>query len=142
MDLFRLERSDDIAIWKVPAEGGEAVATGAAGGYAVESLDGQELFFSGESLWRMDVNGGAKTFLAENVGLNPNFTVTEAGIYILTPHSKQLRFYSFTAKTTEHLFELPNSSYAGLSASPEGDTILFTQGPPPESDIMLVEAFR
>ncbi|MCP5119630.1 MAG: hypothetical protein GY953_53200 [bacterium] len=55
---------------------------------------------------------------------------------------RALGFYDFQSKSVAHLFDLSHKAHFGLSISPDGDSVLFTQGSLPEADIMLVEGFE
>ena len=68
------------------------------------------------------------------------FAVADDGFYFTNPEG--LNRYSFARQRLEHLFDLPGPHYFGLSVSPDGQNVLFTQRRPHESDIMLVEGFR
>ena len=48
---FQSDRTGRAETWKIPADGGTAVqVTRGGGGYAVESEDGRELYYSGSSV--------------------------------------------------------------------------------------------
>ena len=78
--------------------------------------------------------------------LNSDFTVLERGIYYLEALSgqAQLQFYDFASRRSTTVS--PNlgdsTKSGGLSAAPDGRTILFAQLDTSVDDLMLVENFR
>ena len=142
---FPSDRSGEERIWKIPAEGGAPLPiTSERGVYALESPDGQTLYYSdNRSLWSMPVEGGSRTLVIEGVAGAMNWTVTQDGIFFPDRGTPQeLNFYDFESRTVNGLLRLPERIYAGLSASRDGKKILFPVGEPPEADIMLVDEFR
>lgn len=143
---FSSNPSGEQRIWKMAAEGGEAVpVTSERGGYALESLDGQTLYFSGRgSLWSIPVEGGNPLLVIEQIGGDTNMSLSRDGIYFRGGRGAQrsLDFYDFQTKKGNPLLDLPDPTYNGVSVSPDGKTILFVQGTLPESDIVLVDEFR
>ena len=73
------------------------------------------------------------------------YEVVEDGIYFipeLTPGGgASIQFLRFATGAVERVLNIERVRY-GLSVSPDGRSILYTQGKPLEVDIMLVEDFR
>jgi Tol biopolymer transport system component len=64
------------------------------------------------------------------------------GIYFVPAEApRSLRYYDFASKQIRPIFELDNF-YSGLSVSPDGRWILYSQESDVNSDIMLVDHFR
>jgi hypothetical protein len=88
--------------------------------------------------------GNSEVVLPEIGGFN--FAVIEAGIWYLTPHSKEgslLKYYDFASKSSRTVYRTTAPYSAGLTISPDGRRVLFTQIDRPFSqDLMLVENFR
>ena len=55
---------------------------------------------------------------------------------------RTIDFYDFDSKQVSSVMEFEKDTDWGFSLSPDGESILYTRGEPPESDIMLVEGFR
>jgi len=148
---FASRRSGESRIWKIPAEGAEGEeplpVTSERGHYAMESIDGQTLYYSARSsLWSMPVEGGSPRLVVEE---GPSagtlqWAVTQGGIYFIQSERapRGLKFYDFRSRTVEHLLSVPENQHGGLSVSPDGKKVLFTAGVLSESDILLVDEFR
>ena len=143
---FSSNRSGEYGIWTIGPEGGEPVqVTSGNDRYALESLDGRTLYLSDRtSLWSIPVAGGPRALEVERFLNEMNWAVGRSGIYFtgsrITP--KTINFYDFDSKAVNSVMEFEKETYVGLSVSPDGESVLYTQGEPPESDIMLVEGFR
>jgi len=147
---FQSDRSGEPRIWKIPSEGGEALpVTSQRGVYAIESIDGRTLCFSDDdSLRSMPVEGGSPTLLVE-VAANSRrlggfyWALAQEGIYFRDrTASPSLNLFDFRSGEVKRLLTLPESVYAGMSVSPDGNKVLFPAGALPESDILLVDEFR
>ena len=53
-----------------------------------------------------------------------------------------MKFFSFAKGTAEKVFDIKYLPFIGLSVSPDGRYVLFSQGDPFVCDLMLVENFR
>jgi len=146
---FASKRTGQYEGWKVPAAGGEAVRiTRNGGGPAVESPDGKSIYYikgdyySG-SLWRMPLNGGGETQVLPSVNLR-TFALVKEGIYFISeskPDGKSsIEFLNLETGQIKSVIPVSRPS-VGLSLSPDGRSLLFTQGDE-ASDLMLVENFR
>ncbi|WP_321471584.1 protein kinase [uncultured Paludibaculum sp.] len=75
-----------------------------------------------------------------------NFAVTRSGLWFLSQVTRQesrLSFYDFSTRTTRVVYQTARRVYAGLSISPDGRRVLFTQvDRDPNVDLMLAEHFR
>ncbi|MGH9628970.1 MAG: winged helix-turn-helix domain-containing protein [Bryobacteraceae bacterium] len=151
---FGSARSGKFRIWKMPAAGGEAVPVmGAVGNGAIESVDGQMLYYrSGSdaqamSIWRVPVEGGQPVRVAGPAHDWPfGFAVTPDGVYYpAPPHSGELRFIrflSFASGQTTPVAVASRPFVLEMSVSPDSKYILFDQLDEIRSDLMLVENFR
>ena len=146
---FSSNRTGDYQIWKMPAKGGDAVQVTNNGGYtAFESPDGADLYytqtsFSASSLWRLPVAGGRPVKLLEGV-VSRAFSVLQSGIYYIDrPDSEaRLQFFDFSKGRPAIVAAGLGAIQMGLTASPDGRTILFSRVDSSPSDLMLVENFR
>ncbi|MBI3473882.1 MAG: serine/threonine-protein kinase [Candidatus Solibacter usitatus] len=145
---FASLRSGEMQVWKTPAGGGEAHQVTRHGGhYAGESADGQALYYlkhyTPAEVWQVPVEGGDETALS-GIPAAAYFDIARHGIYFLPrigPGSK-VQFFRFADRTIQTLVTPPRPLSFGLSASPDGRWILFTQLDHSGSDLMLVENFR
>ena len=115
---------------------------------AFESPDGTYLYYTQSvdtpsALWRLPTSGGPPVKVLEGV-VQRAFVVLERGIYHIDRPSGEdrLQFYDFaTGKSTTVAPNLGEVSL-GLTASPDGRTILYTRVDSSVDDLMLVENFR
>jgi Tol biopolymer transport system component len=137
-------------LWRIPTAGGEAQLIVAGGSFAEESPDGKWLYYSGHYrdatyLRRVPSAGGKPTEVLPEVG-GLNFVVMNDGIWYLTPRSNEgslLKFYDFASKSARTVYRTTGPYFAGLTVSPDGRRVLFTQFDRlPSQDLMLVENFR
>ena len=144
---FGSNRSGEVDIWRIAPEGGEPVQVTSQGNaqYALESVDGRTLYYSDRwSLWSIPVAGGPRTLEVERFLTGMNWAVGRSGIYFIGNriNPRTIDFYDFDSEVVTTLVEFEKMTYTGFSLSPDGESILYPQGDPPESDIMLVEGFR
>jgi Tol biopolymer transport system component/tRNA A-37 threonylcarbamoyl transferase component Bud32 len=154
---FSSTRSGSLQIWKVPAEGGEARQLTKGGGFeGYESADGKYIYYRREryqtvpGLWRVPVEGGEETrfFDQHRIGIWRSWTITEGGIFFVTGETATktvIEYYSFATGDVKPV-AVPEKqilpTYLGLSVSPDGRWLLYTQADQRGSDLMLVENFR
>lgn len=143
-------------IWRVPAAGGKAVAISKDHGWrAVESADGRYLFYAntmrgyrpGEptAVWRVPAGGGEAAEVVPAVLSANHFAVTARGVYYISEpeHGRySIRVQEFANGRLKVIAELDKPPNAGLSVSPDGRTLLWSQVDAENSDVMLVENFR
>jgi Tol biopolymer transport system component len=154
---FESNRSGSMQIWKMPADGGEArQLTNGGGSVAHESLDGRFLYYTRgrnvAGIWRVPVEGGEEKLVLDKhkSGYWSAWTVVEQGIYFMTAEPlahPAIEFFSFTTGKVREVAALtrafrPWTNPEGLSISPDGRWILYTQEDRTDLDIMLVENFR
>ena len=140
-------------MYRCPASGGDAVALSndIDGISPQESFDGKTVYFAS--------HGGnstlKKTALSEQPGTESEvdglprmrdsglWTLSSVGIYFVpaeTPRS--VRYFDLASKHTREIFEADKNLDSGLSVSPDGRWILYSQESDVNSDIMLVDHFR
>jgi Tol biopolymer transport system component/predicted Ser/Thr protein kinase len=152
-------------LWKIPFKGGPPVRVTRNGGvYAIESDDGQFLYYSKftqPGIWRMPLTGGEEVRVLNQPAGDHWFdwAVSRDGIYFLTagqghgidrsktvenlPNTK-IEFLNFSTRQTVSIFSLENPApfFGGLALSPDGKSLLFSQHDSSDSYIMLVKNFR
>jgi Tol biopolymer transport system component len=157
---FCSNRTGEFQIWKVPAEGGQAVRVTKNGGFeAVEGPDGHYLYYSkmeknearsgSAHLWKISLQNGEESLAFERSIYLRYWAVTDRGIYFVPSdwsHHPAVELYSFaTGQVTQVVpLERPPVAYGnpGLTISPDGRWILCALVEQDTSDIMLVENFR
>ena len=140
-------------VWKVPAAGGTPVPVTQPGSLVgLESPDGRFLYFMGmrpqKGLWRVPVDGGAETRVEKAAPVSrSSWAPAVDGLYLVTGQGEPPRhFIEFlhlgTGQSTRiAALDRPFADF-GLTVSPDGKWLLYTQTDRRESDIMLVENFR
>ena len=151
---FYSERDGGGQIWRVPAAGGaeERVTRDGAGRGAIESVDGQTLFFrraNGDSpLVALPLAGGAERVVAACVLAWPGaFDVVESGVYYPDcrtgdPVLHRLDPASGRDEALGTLEKWERWADGTIAVSPDGRTILYPKAVREGSDLMLIENFR
>jgi Tol biopolymer transport system component len=153
----------DPVIWKVPSSGGEAVrVTNSIGAKSSVSPDGAYLYYvetvdRPSPLWRLPVSGGVAVKVLEEV-VQGNFTVLDRGIYYIyidrppgqagsyvtdrPSGDTRLQYFDFATRRSRTVARDLGNVGVGLTASPDGRTILYTRRDSSVDDLTLVENFR
>jgi Tol biopolymer transport system component len=149
---FGSNRSGSLQIWKMPAEGGQLTQVTSQGGFeGLESPDGKFFYYAKgrrlPGIWRIPVEGGTETPVLDHhqAGFWRVWTVTEQGIYFATaenPSRPLIEFFSFATGQVTQIAALEKPFYLGLSVSPDGRWLIYSQLDQSGSDIMLMENFR
>jgi len=150
---FASNRTGALEVWKTPVEGGQAVQITKHGGFtAFESSDGHYIYFNKSAgcpgVWKMPVDGGDEILVLNQSGAGNwgQWSVADNGIYYINyqPDGISVAFFNFATEKTTRVVGLDNVNafVGGLTSSPDGKQILYTQQDPVSSDIMLVEDFR
>ncbi len=146
---FVSERTGAIQVWKMPAEGDQAVQMTKQGGHmALESPDGKTLYYAKScdvpGLWKVPVQGGEETRVLEQLAPDEctSWGVTAEGIYFYNETTKAIEFFSFATHRTTQMAKPEKEPRCFLSLSPDGRWILYSQVDQHTSRIMLAENFR
>jgi Tol biopolymer transport system component len=147
-------------IWRVPAGGGKATQITRQGGYGpIESRDGKFLYYAKRSsggvpslgaggaggLWRVPSAGGDEVEILPDLRTSPSFDVAPDGIYYIPtggPGNYTIRFLDLATGKTRQVATLPKPASGGLSLSPDGRHLLYSQVDQTGADLVLVENFR
>ena len=71
------------------------------------------------------------------------WSLASGGIYFVPAEApRSVRYFDFTSKQIRPIFEVEKDFGGGLSVSPDGRWILYSQAGDQNSDIMLVDHFR
>jgi Tol biopolymer transport system component len=138
-------------IWKMRSSGGGAVQISRnSGDVPQESADGKFLYYnkgwpSLMTIWRVPVDGGVETKIIDSVDPYTLWTIDSNGIYFFGYSDKgrsELRFHEFATGKTKNILKFERWIDYGLTISPNGRTLLYTQLDDAGSDLMLVENFQ
>src|SRR5215470_12388230 len=150
---FYSDRSGSFQLWKTRiSEGTPEQVTKNGGVFAVESADGQFLYFSKyevPGVWKVPLNGGQETRVLDQPAGDDwwNWALTRDGIYFFDPPKGEskpaIKFLAFaTGKTNVIAVEDTPVPSSGLAVSLDGKSILFTRLVPGEARIMLMKNFE
>jgi Tol biopolymer transport system component len=149
---FTSTRSGRAEIWKMPAMGGAAVQLTTTGGFRpLESFDGRRIYYLSDpnmkEILSIPVDGGRPVKVAGPVDAYSNdFDVTAEGLYYpAPPHSgdlRAIRFLNFATGQDRPVAVTNRRIEYGMSASPDGNYLLFAQTDESRSDLMLIKDFR
>lgn len=154
---FASSRGDTLSwnIWKVASSGGPATQVTRSGGiFGQESPDGKWLYFTALDgvLRRMPADGGEETdYVRDLVDFNlaldvPAVLVTAKGVYYLAPGPHQrgalIRFIGHSGGASKTIGSIPRTPSAGLSLSPDGRFLLYSQYDQSTAEILVVENFH
>jgi len=146
-------RTGRYEIWRVPVAGGPEEQVTREGGFLpVESLDGRTLYYKrvqGDSplLARPTAGGEERTiapcvhFWAYAVGPRGVFHVDCGTAEDRAAWRHRLRHWDAATGREREVAVLDSEDIAGLSASPDGTSLLYSYGTYP-SDLMMIENFR
>jgi serine/threonine protein kinase len=145
---FASMRSGDYRVWKMPASGGDPtqISSNQGGQGAFELPDGTLIYNSLStvaSVWRASSSGGAPVKLVDGV-LWFNYSVLDKGMYYIdrVRSETRLQYLNFASGNSTTVARNLGEIGAGLTASPDGRTVLFTRMDSSADDLMLVENFR
>jgi dipeptidyl aminopeptidase/acylaminoacyl peptidase len=145
-------------IWRMPAEGGEAIQITSSGGFfQQESFDGKFLYFLDRpngivaigdigAVMRMPVEGGDAVKILDGVR-GMHWSVTRKGIYFVTRDSRadSIQLYRFADGKVVAIGSLPfriSGFGGGLVVSEDDRWLLTNQTNRNDSDLMLIDHFQ
>ncbi|MCI0603024.1 serine/threonine-protein kinase [bacterium] len=145
---FASMRSGDFRIWKMPANGGDAIqVTPNQGRGAMESADGKNLYYHAVSvvapLFRLPTTGGRPIKVLDGI-IWYNYCLVKNGIYYIDQQESEtrLQFLDLASGNSTTIAQNLGKAATGLTASPDGKTILFARVDSSIDDLMLVENFE
>ena len=93
----------------------------------------------------MPVDGGEERQVLPSV-VGRAFSLVNEGIYFIpkpgVDRKSSIQFLSFATGKVKTVATMSGETYEGLSVSPDGHSLLFSQIDQTSSDLMLVENFR
>jgi eukaryotic-like serine/threonine-protein kinase len=154
--FFGSDRGGDWQIWKIPSQGGKAVQVTKNGGYALRTVTDDFVYYTRASgvtakkssepgVWRVPLDGGEEIRVFDQEVRPVALFVSEDGVYFIArgpSTGSTMEFYSFSNKQITRLFSIEKRAPFGLSASPDGKWIVWSQADQIDNDIMLVEGFQ
>ncbi|HXG72450.1 MAG TPA: hypothetical protein VNJ04_17745 [Gemmatimonadaceae bacterium] len=113
------------------------------------SPDGKWLYFTKNDgaggVWRMPIESGDEARVIDSV-FRYNFAIGKDGVFwvpgLAADRTSSIRFLDTTTGVATELIRIEKPVDLGLSISPDGRTLLFTQLDYASQDLMLVEKFR
>jgi len=135
-------------LYQIPSQGGPATRISDKGSWFSAVRNGRVFFDVNENtkiaIWSRALAGGENEPLKgmPQLSASESWTATKRGIYYTS--STSLNFYEFGTRTVQRLCTLPESPTpgGGLSVSPDGQWLLYTQTDDAQSDIMLASHFE
>ena len=154
--VYFLGGSEDAAgqrIYRVPSQGGKSEPlTTARGSWPLESPDGQTLYFAENSgtsftLHMATLNPTGTESRVEGMpvlSFTANWDIVPGGVYFFPMDDiLTLNYFDFSTRKVRPIFKIGGGeAFFGLSVSPDGRSILYSQLDDYRSDIMLVENFH
>jgi Tol biopolymer transport system component len=149
---FRSHEAFGHKLYRCPASGGQKILVSADPDSIgpMESSDGHEVYFAERELnallMKVSLERPNSEPLAKGLPRVSNWTlwtIAAGGIYFVpadTPRS--LCYFDFTTKQVREVFKVEKDFDNGLSVSPDGRWLLYSQVDEQNSDIMLVDHFR
>lgn len=143
---FQSLRHDRWQIWRVPSEGGRAIQITGGGGLTPFALSNQ-IYYWIMNAWQIHSTGpeGGEAKLVLDRHTN-KWTVWMGKIVYIAERETEtvIELFDPERETTRQIASLDGRPrlWFGLTVSPDGQWILYTQNDHPGSDIMLVENFR
>jgi serine/threonine protein kinase len=142
-----------MGVYRCPASGGDAIAVSRDidGLSPQESIDGKTIYFASHedksTLKKVLLPGQPNT--ESNVDGLPrlsdssHWTLSPGGIYFVPAEApRSIRYFDFATRQIRPIFEADKDLWRGLSVSPDGRWMLYSQASDTNGDIMLVDHFQ
>ena len=142
-----------MGVYRCPASGGDAIALSndVVGISPQESFEGKTVYFASHeeksTLKKVALPGqpGTESEVEGLPSLSSSglWTLSPGGIYFVpADESRSLRYFDFASKQIRPILEADKDFSTGLSVSPDGHWILYSQKGDASGDIMLVDHFH
>ena len=137
-------------IWSIPFEGGVPHQVTTEGAHrSVVSIDGKTLYYTRgdrETLWLSPVAVRQPTKLGDFSINNSEFVLGHEGIYFLdttgTETGASLKYLDLGSRVVTTIMQISRRPAQGLSLSPNGRTLLWSQVERDSSDLMFADNIR
>ncbi|UCF35514.1 MAG: PD40 domain-containing protein [Acidobacteriota bacterium] len=152
--VFTTDPENPEGLWKVPRAGRDPVRTtreevrsllvpSAEGQIYYEKRNPEQLQY--QSLWSLNLSTGQSTKLLDSV-FRTSYSIADTGIYFVSERDLDCRCYhlQFIDAVTGEIRRICDLKDVGdgLSVSPDGRSLLYTERLQSNSDIMVAENFR
>jgi Tol biopolymer transport system component len=147
---FASNKSGRYEIWRVAPTGGEPEQLTREGAVSPDiSPDGRWLYYLKETpargLWRRPLEGGAEAMVTPEL-YRYNFALTAAGVYFVKAlpggATADVLYLDPATNATTVVLTMDRPPDLGLSVSPDGKSLLYSQLDYSGQDLMLVEGFN
>ena len=140
-------------LYRVPTTGGQPQPLdGTSGGWVPEESRRDAFIYysdnadsAGTRVRRIPSSGGEAEDVLRDVA-GRNFVVTDGGIWHFASNApddgSELHYYDFASRLSRRVYRTERPVWAGMSLSPDGRRLLFSELDWRGSDLMLVERFR
>src|SRR5271170_375806 len=151
---FRSDEPGRKGIYRCPASGGDAIALSEdiEGWDPQESFDGKTVYFASHAekstlkqVAQVMAQPGTESEVDGFPRLSHSYlwSLTLGGIYFVPAEApRSLRYFDFATRQIRPIFEVDDDFGFGLSVSPDGRWLLYSQRGDVNSDIMLVDHFQ
>ena len=149
---FGSNRSGNWQVWRVASGGGDPQQVTRQGGFVgMTSADSRWLYFAKNDragIWRVPVEGGEETEVMNQPALGnwASWTLSGNSIYYLRESDKATAIevlHLETGRTQRiHSLERAPAAYSGLTVTPDGKSLVYTDLTEAGSHITLVQNFR
>jgi Tol biopolymer transport system component len=141
----------DQRVYRCPAVGGGAAPVSAQAAFnPVESSDGSTVYFAARTsvatLKAVSLDRPGTDYSVDGVGPllgSTHWTIVPGGMYFVpSDQPRSLQYFDFVTKRARRVFDIEKNFYDGLSVSPDGRWLLYTQIDEENNDIMIIDHFR
>ena len=150
---FRSDEAGRTGVYRCPASGGDAIQLSKDPGGVTpqESLDGRKVYFASNEahavLKSVDLSPdpGQESVVVgmPRISSSELLTFSPGGIYFVPDDMpRSLRYFDFASQKTHTIFDVDKDFGSGLSVSPDGRWIIYSQLGDVNKDIMLVDHFH
>lgn len=142
-------------IWKLAVKGGATLAeplqvTQNGGFGAAEAVEGSLLYYTkpfAQGIWAMPRNSGLESAVWKGPGPDnwSNWALTRDGIYFFSSRGDlppEIQYLAFKTGRASWIANLEKPSFYGLTASPDGRLLVYSQWDRNEREIRVIENFR
>jgi Tol biopolymer transport system component/DNA-binding winged helix-turn-helix (wHTH) protein len=151
--FFASNRTGQWQIWKIARQGGEPIQLTRQGGFAAfESADSKSIYYaktaSEPDIWRMQLDSGQEDPVAPSVHVNQwtGWALSDKGIFFVRENTAEhpvLRFLDVARTRITDIAPLEKQPFPlWISASSDGQHLLYEQLDTEISNVMSVESFR
>jgi len=152
--FLSIAASEGPKVYRCPVNGGSAIIVSSEPAFGFrESFDSETLYFvdgwTNARLKKVPINQTSSASPVEGMPLLKDaalWTVVPGGIYFVPADAaRSICYFDFSTRRVRRITEVDrdfNSANGGLSVSPDGRWILYSQVDEVNSDIMLVDHFR